>query len=146
VDAAVREHFLHRLHKLVHKGIQFPGRGSRPPQSEIERVVEIPLVIGAGVDVTGEDKVAVFGLLMTGKAGFEQRLFITLSGCGRDVGDPAGQRCNGNQRDSDPFHTHTVSLQKAEDARGVRNSLESRHGLLLVKRVLGVHLYQLPTA
>jgi hypothetical protein len=57
-------------------------------------------------------------------------LFIGLSRCGGDVGDPAGQRCNGNQQDSDP--SQTVSSQKAEGARGVQNFFELRHDVLLV--------------
>ncbi len=51
VDAAEREHLLHRLHELVHEGVQFLGRGARLPQPEVERVVEIRLVVGAGVEV-----------------------------------------------------------------------------------------------
>ncbi len=51
VDAAEWEHLLHRRHELVYEGVQFFGRGARPPQSEVERVVEVRLVIGAGVEV-----------------------------------------------------------------------------------------------
>ena len=41
VDAAVREHLLHRLHELVHEGVQLLGRRARPPQPEVERIVEV---------------------------------------------------------------------------------------------------------
>ena len=51
VDAAVREDLLHRLHELVHEGVQLLGRGAPPPQAEVERIVEIGLVVGAGVEV-----------------------------------------------------------------------------------------------
>jgi hypothetical protein len=51
VDAARREHLLHRLDKLVHEGVQLLGRGALPAQPEVERIVEVLLVIGAGVEV-----------------------------------------------------------------------------------------------
>ena len=40
---------LHRLHKLVHERVQLLSRGPMPPQPEVERVVEVSLVIGASI-------------------------------------------------------------------------------------------------
>ena len=39
VDAAAREHLLHRLHEFVDEGVEFLGRGARLAQPEIKRIV-----------------------------------------------------------------------------------------------------------
>src|SRR5262249_33519405 len=51
VDATVWEDLLHRFDELVHEGVQLLGGRPRPPQPEVERVVEILLVVGSGVEV-----------------------------------------------------------------------------------------------
>ena len=37
MDAAVWKHFLNRIHKLVHEGIEFLGRGTMLPHTDIQR-------------------------------------------------------------------------------------------------------------
>jgi hypothetical protein len=49
-DAAKREDLLHRLNELVHEGVELLGRGTRPPQPKVERVVEVCLVVSARVE------------------------------------------------------------------------------------------------
>ena len=51
VDATVREDLLHRLHELVHEGVQLFGRGALLPQADVERIAEIGFVVGAGIQV-----------------------------------------------------------------------------------------------
>ena len=54
VNATLREHFLHCLDKLVDKRIKILGRRSRLAHSQIQRIVQVLLVVGTGVEVHGE--------------------------------------------------------------------------------------------
>ncbi len=38
VDATVREHFLHRLHELIHERVQLLACGAPLPQADVERI------------------------------------------------------------------------------------------------------------
>ena len=51
VDAALREHLLHGLDELVDEGIELLGRGACLAQAQVERIVQVLLVVGAGVEI-----------------------------------------------------------------------------------------------
>ena len=51
MNAAVREHFLHRLHELVHKRVQLSGGNPRLAKSKVQRVVEQGLIVGPEIKV-----------------------------------------------------------------------------------------------
>ena len=54
VNAALREHLLHRLDELVDKRIKFRGRRARLAHAQIQRIVQVLLVVGARVEVHGQ--------------------------------------------------------------------------------------------
>ena len=51
MDAAFREHLLHRRNKFVDKGIQLRGRRARLAQAEIQWIVQVLLVVGSGIQI-----------------------------------------------------------------------------------------------
>ncbi len=51
VNAAFREHFLYCFDELIDKGIKVRGRRARLAHSQIQRIVQVLLVIGACVEV-----------------------------------------------------------------------------------------------
>ena len=54
VNAAFREHLLHRLNELVDEGIKLLGRRAGLAHSQVKRIVQILLVVGAGVEIHGQ--------------------------------------------------------------------------------------------
>jgi hypothetical protein len=54
MDAAFREHLLHRFDKLVDKGVEFAGRRAGLAHSEIERIVQVLFIVGAGIEIHRE--------------------------------------------------------------------------------------------
>ena len=47
VDAALREHLLHGFDELVHERIEVLGRRTRLAQAQVQRIVQVLLVVGA---------------------------------------------------------------------------------------------------
>ena len=45
------KHLLNRLDELIDEGVKLFGRRPRLPHAEIERVVQVVLVVGAGVEI-----------------------------------------------------------------------------------------------
>ena len=54
VDTAVREHLPHRIHKLVHECVKLLGRRTVLTQSDVQWIFEILFIIGAGIEVHGQ--------------------------------------------------------------------------------------------
>ena len=54
VNAALRKHLLHRLDELVDEGIEIVGGGTSPAQTQIQRIVQILLVVGPCVEIHGQ--------------------------------------------------------------------------------------------
>src|SRR5262249_17762485 len=56
VNATFREHFLDGVDELIDKRIQFVGRRACSAQAEVQGITKILLVVGAGVDIHGHQK------------------------------------------------------------------------------------------
>jgi len=54
VDAAFREHFLHRLNEFVDERIQLVGRWPGLAHAEIEWIAQVLLIVGTGVEIHGQ--------------------------------------------------------------------------------------------
>ncbi len=54
VDAALRKYLLHRFDEFIDKRIKFRGRRARLAQAQIQRIVQVLLIIGSRVEVHGQ--------------------------------------------------------------------------------------------
>ena len=54
VNAALREHLLYGLDELVHEGKELGGRGACLAHAQVKRIVQILLVVGAGIEIHGQ--------------------------------------------------------------------------------------------